>query len=177
MVANASIIGVTAADDGSGAFVCTSWDFVRPDSMYISGDQHRVNGHVLGAVTTDTPEDPIIWVRNTVGNDMAFNWTDFHIEVTMDKVFSILATGAPTNWTTVVTAPALQLDGTYLGKIDYYQSTGSPIAIGDDGEFDYKLSFAGSIAYNQQMTPTPEPLTAVLLAGGALVTLLRRRRG
>jgi hypothetical protein len=174
--AGASIISASAHDDGSGAFVCTSTSWVKSTStMYIDGNQYWYPGNVQSQYTTDTPEDPTVWVRNTVENDTDFAWTDFHIDITMSKPFTIDSASGPTNWTFQITPPVQQVDLSYLGKIDYYRASGSAVAIGGTGDFDYQLSFAGSISYNQQMIPTPEPGTVVLLAGG-VVALRRRRR-
>ena len=53
-------------------------------------------------------------------------------------------------------------------------SGGSSVNVGDDGQFDYRISFLGSIAYCQEMIPTPEPGSLLLLSLGGL--LIRRRQ-
>jgi hypothetical protein len=72
----------------------------------------------------------------------------------------------PGNWTSAVVSPAVY-DGSYwyVGNVSF--SAGTPIQIGDELDFHYKISFAGhsSTNYLQELSPIPEPGTLVLLAG------------
>jgi PEP-CTERM motif-containing protein len=99
----------------------------------------------------------------------------------MDKDFSISSTVfAPAGWTSVITAPTsgqtLPTGGTgWVGIIDYYIGTGDAVEIGETGDFGFKVSFLGDVAFCTEQTPTPEPATVILLAMGS-AALLRKKR-
>jgi len=177
--AGASIIGAEAADDGDGAVVCVAtWDG-DTSTMNVDGVQNWWPGHVLGTVTTDTELDPIMWVRNTITNSadvLPLVWTDFHINLSMNKTYTFLAATTLPSWTANYTQPTYDSGtGKWIGQVDYVMgSGGSSVNVGDDGQFDYRISFLGSIAYCQEMIPTPEPGSLLLLSLGGL--LIRRRQ-
>jgi hypothetical protein len=60
-----------------------------------------------------------------------------------------------------------------MGTVDFYAGTAVPF--GGTLTSSYRLSFLGSVNYDQEMTPSPEPATLSLLALGA-VAILRRRK-
>ena len=102
---SADIIGWDLDDDGDGA---VEMDWATWDSgTYTVAEQCVQNwwpGHLLGSFTTDTEEDPTVWIRNTVINDgdvQPFIWTDFHINIYMSKPFTILTATVPepADWT------------------------------------------------------------------------------
>ncbi|MGA2915521.1 MAG: PEP-CTERM sorting domain-containing protein [Sedimentisphaerales bacterium] len=181
-VVNADIIGWSCADDGDHAIVMgtPTWTEGSDDyTLTMDCTQNWSPGHLLGDFTTDTELDPKVLIDETVENDTTFAWTDYHITIGMTKTFSFLSVIAPEDWTydtTPVVAGTIPNGGGpgWVGTVNYYVGTGSPIAIGDDGEFGLKVSFTGSVAFATQQVPTPEPATLALLSIGALV--LRRRK-
>lgn len=185
-VVNASLIDVNCTDDGDGAIVMGVPIWTDEGTYYdvrISGTQYDYPAHVEGDFTTDTEEDPIVWLVETVENQTDFAWTDYHIDIGMTKTFTITGVIAPLDWTYVITQPVGgeplpgdESPGTgWVGQVDYYIDTGSAIGIGDSGDFGVKMSFAGTVAFCTEQVPTPEPATIGLLGLGALV-LLRKRK-
>lgn len=186
------IVSTNAADDGDGAVVCVpfSQNFggspVSEATVNLVGDQLGGLGHVVGAVTTQTEEDPTVTMINAIDNDTAFAWTAYTVGVYMNKSFSISAASVlgPAGWSVASVQQPLGsassiLDGdgntwAYKGTINL---AGSPAIPNDFStlSFSYKVSFAGSVLYSQEMIPTPEPATMGLLALGGL-SLLRKRR-
>jgi hypothetical protein len=182
---SASIVSWSCADDGDSAIVMHSgsWNS-QENELLISCTQFWSPGHVAGDFKTDTELDPTVWFLEDVENDTTFAWKDYHIDFGMNKSFTILSATPPSGWTFNITAPVggQPLPGNppgpgtgWVGKVDYYQGAGSPIAIGDDGTFGLKVSFTGSVNFYTAQTPTPEPATIGLLGLGALV-LLRKCR-
>jgi hypothetical protein len=182
--ANAIITGWNCADDKDGAIVMNSVSLVD-DTLSMACTQSDYPGHVLGDFTTDTEEDPTVKLLQSVENDTDFAWTDYHITIGMTKSFSILTTGlvAPVGWTWTIVDPVsgqpLPGDispGTgWVGKVNYVNVTGDPIAIDDEGLFGFKVSFLGSVAFYTEQIPTPEPATIGLLGLGALAVMRKRR--
>lgn len=174
-VASADIIDWNCGADGDGAIIMNSvtWN----DATYTlnaNGNQYWWPAHILGDFTTDTELDPTVWVRNTVLNDGEVEplvWTDYHINISMNKVFTIDDAATLPDWTFNI-GPVVQQGTQWVGTVDYF--AGTPVTLGNWGEFDLKISFLGSISFTQELIPTPEPATLVLLAFGGLA-LLRRR--
>lgn len=151
-------------------------------SLLISGNQSQSPGSVLATITQDVPGDPNIWVSNGFENDTDFAWTDYHVVVKMDHPFNLsnaVVLPPPSDWTSTpfLLTPAVY-DGSlwYVGNVDY--QSGTPIPIGGELDFTYKISFDGhsSTQYCQELYPTPEPGTLMLLVCGLLGLLAVRRR-
>lgn len=174
--AQASIVDVTAADDGDGVVTCVAvWDSMQ-QALFIDGSHNIWDaGHVHGTVTTDSEEDPILTIINTIDNDTGFVWTGYIVNIYMNKTFSIpwATVYVPEDWTTAITQPQPIGGGQYMGTVTY--SAGTPLAPGQTLAFGYQLSFVGSVQFTQEMIPVPEPATLALLAVGGLMIWRGRR--
>ena len=164
--------------DGDGAIVMGSQDWTE-DAEYtltMSCAQYESPGHIQGNFTTDTELDPTVWFAETVENDTTFDWTDYHITITMNKTFTIGSSViTPDDWTYQITQATYDsISGLWIGSIDYHVGAGSAVVIGDSGDFGFKVSFLGSVEFCTEQIPTPEPATIGLLTLGALA--LRRRK-
>ncbi|MFH1419060.1 MAG: hypothetical protein ABII12_12345 [Planctomycetota bacterium] len=178
----ADVVNANCYDDGDGAVTMGAWSWSWDDpsdtaTMNVPEVQHWGPAHIFTEFITDTPEDPSAWVIKEVENDTTFDWTDYHINVSLDKPFTIVTATSPDGWLAPVITPATdQGGGLWLGWVDYYyDGAGTEIAIGSTGEFGVKLNFAGTVSFCMEQIPTPEPSTACLLAVSAIM-LLRRRR-
>jgi hypothetical protein len=184
--AQADIIDWSCDDDGDGAIVMNS-PALTPNGnpgeydLTMDGVQYSYPAHVDGYFNTDTEQDPTVWIIETVENQTDFAWTDYHIDIGMNKTFQIIGVIAPGDWTWVITPPtypqALPSEtnpGTgWVGSVDMYAGTAVPI--GGSGNFGLIVSFVGSVAFCTEQIPTPEPATLGLLAIGGLAMLRRRR--
>ncbi len=184
---NASLVDVNCIDDGDGAIVMGTPTWTDEGTYYdvrVSGIQYDYPAHVLGDFITDTEEDPIVWLVETIDNNTTFAWTDYHIDIGMTKTFDITGVIAPLNWTYTITQPesGLPLPGDespgtgWVGYVDYYIGTGDAIGIGESGDFGLKFSFVGTVAFCTEQIPTPEPTTIGLLGLGGLALLRKRKR-
>ncbi len=187
-MANAYIVDWNCSDDGDGAIVMDNeasvWaqlddtDGIATYQLDMYGTQYGYPAHVEGDFTTDTETDPIVWLVQSVDNQTTFTWTDYHISIGMNKPFSIVGVVAPPDWTWVITQPVGNQplpneNGTgWVGSVDYFAGTSIPI--GSSGTFGLVLQFDGSVEFCTEQYPTPEPVTAGLLALGGLVFLRRR---
>src|SRR3989304_8672126 len=170
-------------DDGDGVISCdyamTEDDTVDYDdySLDIDGDHNRFEpGHLIGWFRPGHSGTKTIKVSNKFRNLTDFNWTDYHIDVSMRHPFTISNADviSPNDWTSAFTQPVYDSDiDKWVGTVDYY--AGTPVRDGIYNETlraSYKITFSGTAGHNQwywqQLTPTPEPSTLVLLACGLL---------
>jgi len=175
-VASASVINADCADDGDGAILCHSfnWDSGLA-TLSVVETQNWAPGHILPNFYTDTPEDPVVWLRKSVENDTGFTWTGYQINVSLAQGFSIPDAAGPTGWSWNITQPTLQ-GSVYLGTIDYtYGGAGTEILNTNWADFGVKLSFAGTSHFCVEQIPIPEPASMLLLGLGVLV--VRRVKG
>lgn len=175
------------SDDGDGAIVMNDalTTFVQDGpteyTLSLVGAQYDYPAHVEGDFTTDSPEDPSVWIIQTVENFTDFDWTDYHVIIGMNQEFTIDNAMGPSGWTIdiIQPVPGEQPNNNgpgYVGIIDYfYGGPGTEILIGESGDFGFRISFLGSVDFCTEQIPTPEPTTLSLLVAGSLL-LVRRRR-
>jgi hypothetical protein len=175
----ADIVGNTLADDGDGVIVCSTYGFEKtgPIDFQLSIDGiHDIwdTGHILGDIITDTELDPRLTLLHEIDNDTDGEWTDYHAEIKMNKSFTLdNVTVGNTDWTYVITQPT-PVGSDWIGTVDYY--AGVPVAPGGTLDFGYRMTFVGTVAFCESLTPTPEPGTLVLLACGVVGLFVARRR-
>jgi hypothetical protein len=188
---NAAITSHSCADDSDGAIIMTSpsWtdngnkDYTLSMNCAQWGfpDDSAAPGHLAGDFQTDTELDPTVRILEDITNDTTFAWTDYHITIGMTQSFSFLGLTAPAGWAASIVGPAagyIPNGGPmgYVATINYVMGTGgSPIDIGGDDIFGFKVSFLGSTNFSTEQIPTPEPTTILLLGLGAMSVIRRRR--
>jgi hypothetical protein len=176
--AKANITDVTYASDGDGAIVCPVYTWSGSATEYdapIYGDQYWGPAHVEGCITTDTTEDPTLILGSAIDNDTSFAWTAYQVNVYMNNNFTLSAANVtlPADWTLasiqLTAVPVVSPHGSYEAQLVF--TSGTPVAVGDELDFSYKISFSGSTSYSftQEMIPVPEPGTIGFLAAGALL--------
>lgn len=195
-ICKADIASYDCADDGDGVVTCppenVSWEEVGGEyNMTMTGSHNEwAYGHIVGWFETGEDPDPTVKLTTSIDNDTGNGWTDYHVNIYMDNAFTIVPSSAfvnvPNDWTYAITAvvPGSFFDAdlnphAYKGSIDYY--AGTTVGVGDTLEFGYKINFTGTLSFTrygftQEMLPTPEPGTLVLLGCGLLGLLAVRRR-
>jgi PEP-CTERM motif len=195
--ASAGIVSINPYADGDGALICNGAIQYPP---LVGGEydtdviQDAILGNIMGAalqlqggkahlitdVVTDTDLDPKVTMNNVIENDTSFAWTAFRVNFSMNKTFSLDSFNhTPTDWTYVYSAPVL-VGSLYVATIDYTMPTGGTAIVpgsgaGSEISFGYRVTFAGSVSYTQEMIPIPEPATMSLLVLGGIAALIRRR--
>jgi hypothetical protein len=189
----AGIVTYDCGPDADGVMKCSPTPVLSDEGngvykLSITGSQYcvegqgpdGVTGHILGYFTTNG--DPTVKMYNSIDNDTAVTWTDYHINISMTVPFTISHAGLdlPTDWTNAqTTQPTPQGNGSYLGTVDYYANPGgTPVAPGGTLDFHYWITFTGNVSYTQEMIPSfvPEPMTLSMIALGGLALLRKRSR-
>jgi hypothetical protein len=180
-----AIESANLAADGDGVITCALYNLVpvTPENpnileyeLGIYGDQHSVNpGHILGNILVPTNDDPKLTLLHDIDNDTDQTWTDYHAHVTMSKPFTFdNVTVANLGWTSTTTQPT-QVGSDWIGYIDYV--SGTPVNPGATLSFGYRMTFVGSAAFSEALTPSvPEPSTLALVIFGMIGLIVVRRR-
>jgi len=196
---HATITGAWWASDGDGVINCTTGWSPASATLTMDGVQRYVSGygmtgHMLGEITTDSPLDPTLYLGGSIDNDTGQAWLGYTINVMLSQNFSFAPTFPSvdnplepgTGFVAALNQPVLQnsgpWNGYWMGTIIYSQGAGSPIGVGQQMDFAYSITFAGSMSFSycQEMIPSytyiPEPSAIVLAGLGGLAFALRLRR-
>jgi hypothetical protein len=174
----------SASYDGS-LYNCVSNFNADAQSLTMSAEQLWGPSRDQGILYADSIGDPTAKKLYQIGNDTGLTWSDYHVNVYLDRAFSIsnAFTTLPADWSVVITAPVLNPTpvyfgaGEYVGHVDYF--AGTLVPNGSELDFQYTLGFGGSLTYRfaDELNPTfvPEPGTLSLAALAGLF-LMRRHR-
>jgi PEP-CTERM motif len=165
--ARANVTGISYAPDGSGAINCPIYNWPGGTDVNIYGYQYSGPGAIDFNVATDTSGDPTLTLGNNIVNDTGFAWSGYEVTVTMGQTFTLSSAlvTVPPDWTvSSIVQPGAPVLGQFTGNI--FLSAGTPVQVGQSLDFSYQLSFLGSVAFTETLTPTPEPGTCSLLLGG-----------
>jgi hypothetical protein len=186
--ARATITNAVYAPYYNGAlYNCTMNFDANAQTLSMHGDQAWGPGSDHGTFYADSLDDPRSTRLYFIGNDTTGAWSDYHVNVYLDRSFSIsnAFTTLPANWSVVITAPVLNPTpvyfgaGEYVGHITYNAGTLVPND-GSELDFQYDIGFAGSLTYRfaDELSPSfvPEPATLSLAALGGLLLVIKRRR-
>ncbi|MGA3163341.1 MAG: PEP-CTERM sorting domain-containing protein [Verrucomicrobiota bacterium] len=174
-VGKADITSVQFQDDGNGAitFPLYTWSGTASDlSLSLNGVENRGGAaRILGTITTDTTTDPTLTLSRAIDNDTDFAWTAYYVNIYMDVNFTLSNVNVtlPADWTVASAqqpVPVVSPYGSYEAQVEF--SSGTPVAIGDELDFGYTISFIGPMSFTEEMIPVPEPGTFGFLAAGAL---------
>jgi len=178
----------------------SSLDGADAYDLSIQSDQLCGPTHILLSLPTDSPNDPTIKSINDVINDTGAAWGAYEVELILDAGSALTpnySISAPTvtspdnDWTATITQPlayvGINSGGQYVYQGSLLYAAGTPVASGEELDFSYIFTFAGSPSYTaiQEQTPlpvndsVPEPSSVALFDIGAMVFLayacLRRR--
>lgn len=193
------IVDATAAADGDGVITCSSQWNTPSQTLTITGDQWLWDvGHIgclpldpaYGFLQADCVDDPTPTLRTIIDNDTGFSWTAYDVKIFMNKTFSFVSANvnypatSELGWTANIVGSVSQVSpGLWMGEVLFTAGTPIPSGAGPEHDvdagtldFSYKVSFAGSAQFCQQMAPIPEPNTVVLAVGGLVGLLVVRRR-
>jgi hypothetical protein len=184
-ISSAGVLSATADNDGDGAIIMKSWNWNGTSSVLTMNEILKwAPAHAIANFVADG--DPTVTFWKDVQNDTTFAWTDYHINIIrmQNDPFTIIDALSPTGWdlpqiTQPTLMPSYLIDGNpftnvWVGSVDYYAGTGSPIAIGASGVFNAKVSFLNSANFCLEQIPTPEPGSLSLLVIGSMAMLRRR---
>jgi hypothetical protein len=180
----ADITGASWRSDSGHPLASCSWGW-QPTTSTLSmlGDQVGSLAAMDGAVQTDTATDPTLYLGSAVDNDTSFAWGSYQVNVYMNRTFiftgSVGVSDPTSTWFVASeTQPSTPLvSGPYAGDYEgsLLFSGGTPLAIGDELDFNYAIKFTGSTdyAFTQEMIPmqttyVPEPSVLALLPMGWL---------
>ncbi len=166
----ANITSISYTDDGDGAVKCPIYTWPGGTDVSIYGDQYWGPGHVLFDIVTDSSGDPTLTLANAIENDTAFAWTGYEVDISMNKTFTFSGQTVtlPGDWTvSSVVQPGAPIGGIYTGQLFF--TAGTPVPVGGELDFAFKLTFLGSAQFTEQLVPVPEPGVFSLLLGGLLL--------
>ncbi len=122
-LAQAAIVDADCTSEGAIVMEGWSWWWEEAETtayMQISEIQGEGFARVFASFIADTPEDPYAYIIKEVENDTTFAWTDYHINLTLNKTFTIVSVSEPSGWATpAVTQPTEVSPGVWQGAVDY----------------------------------------------------------
>src|SRR4051812_31545461 len=102
---------------GNAGGAVWSYYHLYDNIVTLHGAEHTTSGSMACQLFADSPLDPTLTLNNTLDNDSAFSWTGFHVEVTMDRIFTLsaAAVNVPGNWSATISQQPSLVGGLYSG--------------------------------------------------------------
>ncbi len=181
-ISHASVTSIPTWNNSAGIYCYATLD-VPSQTATITGSQWSSSAAMGLTILTDTPNDPILTIGNSINNTSLNPWTAYIVNVSMNQTFSInsASVGPPPGWSAIITPPSgPDINGNYNGSINYVG--GTPVAINGTLDFGYVVQFTGLSQYSltESVTAVPEPgVFSLLMAGGLLLggwTVAKRRQ-
>ena len=187
LAANASITNALYWPVYNGAISnCAPAFDLNSQTLSMRGTQYSLPAVDQGILYASDIDDPRATKVYYIENDTGLTWSDYHVNVYMDRSFSIsnALVSLPPGWSVSITQPVLNGSpayfgpGEYVGHLTYNAGTYVPNA--GQLDFQYDIGFSGSLSYHfaDELSPSyvPEPATLTLAGLAGLLFIVQQRK-